>query len=204
MSVRSLELGGANVLIFADAATAARAAADRIAETVRGRPGAVLGLATGKTPVAVYKRLVALSRAGELSFAQATTYNLDEFYPINPLATELDRLRCYATISDVPRGVDLGIVAVPRALVLEVVDQCAQADVKSLVVITAGFAETGEEGRALQKDGAEPLALESIIHGERGFGGGAVDGDVRSDRDRAQLLVHEPHGEQRDPASRVA
>jgi glucosamine-6-phosphate deaminase len=85
MSVRSLELGGANVLIFADAATAARAAADRIAETVRGRPGAVLGLATGKTPVAVYKRLVALSRAGELSFAQATTYNLDEFYPINPL-----------------------------------------------------------------------------------------------------------------------
>jgi len=72
-------------------------------------------------------------------------------YPINPKATELEGLKCYATVGDAPRGVDLAIISVPRQLVLDVVDDCAAAGVKSLVVITAGFAEVGEEGRALQQ-----------------------------------------------------
>ena len=48
----------------------------------RGR--AVLGLATGATPVRLYASLVARHRRGELSFADAATYNLDEYYPISP------------------------------------------------------------------------------------------------------------------------
>jgi acetyl coenzyme A synthetase (ADP forming)-like protein len=72
-------------------------------------------------------------------------------YPINPNTEELDGLRCYPSLAAAPHGVDLAVIAVPRALVLDVVDQCAAAGVKSLVVITAGFAETGAEGRALQQ-----------------------------------------------------
>src|SRR3954451_1387161 len=72
-------------------------------------------------------------------------------YPINPSATELEGLTCYASIGDAPRGVDLAVIAVPPAIVIEVVDQCAAAGVKSLIVITAGFAEVGADGRALQQ-----------------------------------------------------
>src|SRR4051794_1711170 len=72
-------------------------------------------------------------------------------YPINPSATELEGLTCYPSIGHAPRGVDLAVIAVPPAIVIEVVDQCAAAGVKSLIVITAGFAEVGAEGRALQQ-----------------------------------------------------
>ncbi|HYM26227.1 MAG TPA: GNAT family N-acetyltransferase, partial [Vicinamibacterales bacterium] len=71
-------------------------------------------------------------------------------YPINPSADELEGLRCYPTIGDAPRGIELAVIAVPSARVLEVVDQCAAAGVQSIVVITAGFAEAGDAGRALQ------------------------------------------------------
>jgi glucosamine-6-phosphate deaminase len=85
---RVLECAGASVTVFADAPAACRAAADRMAQAVRAalkaRGKAVLGLATGSTPVPIYARWVAWHRAGELSFADVTTYNLDEYYPISP------------------------------------------------------------------------------------------------------------------------
>jgi glucosamine-6-phosphate deaminase len=86
--VRELHHAGASILVFATAASVCRAAADRLAGALRAavaaRGRAVLGLATGATPKAVYRRLVELHQAGELSLAHATTYNLDEYYPISP------------------------------------------------------------------------------------------------------------------------
>jgi glucosamine-6-phosphate deaminase len=86
---RVLDFAGASVQVFADAPSACLAAADRIAQAVQAgqsaRGRAVLGLATGATPEPVYARLVAMHRAGALSFARVTTYNLDEYYPIQPL-----------------------------------------------------------------------------------------------------------------------
>jgi acetyl coenzyme A synthetase (ADP forming)-like protein len=71
-------------------------------------------------------------------------------YPVNPAATELRGLFCYHSARDLPAGVDLAVIAVPRDAVLSVVDDCAAAGVKGIVVISAGFAESGKEGRALQ------------------------------------------------------
>ncbi len=83
---RVLSLAGASVQVFVDSSSACLAAADAIARTIHAANGrAVLGLATGATPEPVYARLVGLHRAGELSFAGVTTYNLDEYYPISPL-----------------------------------------------------------------------------------------------------------------------
>jgi glucosamine-6-phosphate deaminase len=86
---RSFELTGASIEVFPESNSAARAAADSIARLLRqaitSKGSAVAGLATGGTPVPVYARLVELHRAGELSFSDVTTYNLDEFYPIHPL-----------------------------------------------------------------------------------------------------------------------
>lgn len=59
-------------------------AAELIADLVKEKPNCVLGLATGSTPVGMYKELIAKNTAGEISFKDVTTYNLDEYYPIEP------------------------------------------------------------------------------------------------------------------------
>jgi acetyl coenzyme A synthetase (ADP forming)-like protein len=82
-------------------------------------------------------------------------------YPVNPQASEIDGLKVYPSARDLPPDVDLAIVAVPRSSVFGVVDDCAAAGVKSLIVITAGFAETGDEGRLLQQQ---------LVDNVRGYG----------------------------------
>jgi acetyltransferase len=67
-------------------------------------------------------------------------------YPVNPKARAICSVRAYPTIADVPERVDLGVVVVPKQHVLDVADQCADAGVRSLVVISAGFKETGGAG----------------------------------------------------------
>ncbi len=85
---RRTEIAGSAVLVYADAHAVGRAAAARIAgavgEAVGASGKAVLGLATGGTPVPVYGRLVSMHKAGAVSFARVSTYNLDEYYPIHP------------------------------------------------------------------------------------------------------------------------
>ncbi|HEX8202752.1 MAG TPA: glucosamine-6-phosphate deaminase [Isosphaeraceae bacterium] len=86
---RRLDRSGASVQIYADDAAACRAVAEGLAAAlvaaISRRGQAVLGLATGASPERVYAELVARHRAGQLSFAAAATYNLDEYYPIGPL-----------------------------------------------------------------------------------------------------------------------
>jgi glucosamine-6-phosphate deaminase len=86
---RSLRHKGMQVLVFPDSAQACAATAERLIAAIedaqRQRGRAVLGLATGKTPLRVYDQLVERHRLGLLSFREVTTYNLDEYYPISPL-----------------------------------------------------------------------------------------------------------------------
>jgi glucosamine-6-phosphate deaminase len=86
---RRFHHGGMLVRVAADADSVCLQAAERIEEVIRessaARGRAVLGLATGATPEAVYARLVRRYEAGALSFRDVTTYNLDEYYPISPL-----------------------------------------------------------------------------------------------------------------------
>ena len=72
-------------------------------------------------------------------------------YPVNALADAIDGVPCYASARELPAGTDLAVLAVPAASVLATVDECAAAGVKSLVVISAGFAEAGDAGRARQR-----------------------------------------------------
>jgi len=62
----------------------ARLAADRIEELIRNKPDAVLGLATGKTPIATYRELVRRYREGRIDFSRVKTFNLDEYYGLEP------------------------------------------------------------------------------------------------------------------------
>jgi len=144
------ELGAVTVLLSLSPTEESVAAADRrhaLATTASMRP------LLAPTTVAV---VGASRRSGSLGRRILDSIVSGGFagpvYPINPNASEIDGLRCYASVADAPPGIDLAIVAVPTARVLEVVAQCAGAGVKSLIVITAGFAEMGGAGRALQQD----------------------------------------------------
>ena len=72
-------------------------------------------------------------------------------YPVNQAVSELRGLSCYRSARELPPGVDLAVIAVPREAVPGVVDDCAAAGVKGIVVISAGFAESGPEGRVEQE-----------------------------------------------------
>src|SRR5262245_14148482 len=78
-------------------------------------------------------------------------------HPVNRHGGELAGLTVYTSARDLPAGVDLAVVTVPSDAVLSVVDDCAFAHVRSLVVITAGFAEAGPDGRALQTQPTESV-----------------------------------------------
>ena len=73
-------------------------------------------------------------------------------YPVNPKAKVIGSVRAYPTIGEVPDDVDLAYIVVPQALVIDVARQCAASGVRGIVVISAGFSETGEEGSKLEAD----------------------------------------------------
>ena len=72
-------------------------------------------------------------------------------YAVNSAAEAVSGLPAYKTVQDIPGEVDLAIVAVPAESVSDVVLDCAAKGVHGLVVISAGFAEEGPEGRRRQK-----------------------------------------------------
>jgi glucosamine-6-phosphate deaminase len=76
------------VRIVEDHATLARAVARRMAEVIRERASrgvpAVLGLATGSTPVGIYRELIRMHREEGLDFSHVVTFNLDEYVPMRP------------------------------------------------------------------------------------------------------------------------
>jgi glucosamine-6-phosphate deaminase len=67
------------IRIFDTPETVASAVAERVADALAARPSLVLGLPTGRTPIAAYAELRRLHAAGRADFARASTFNLDEF-----------------------------------------------------------------------------------------------------------------------------
>lgn len=79
---------GIAIKIYEDKEQASAAVAQRIAELIKSKQAAgenaVLGLATGATPIGVYNELIRLHREDGLSFQNVVTFNLDEYYPMEP------------------------------------------------------------------------------------------------------------------------
>ena len=73
--------------------------------------------------------------------------------PINPAGGELLGLPCYPTILDIPSNIkiDLAVIVVPARFVPDTIDQCGQAGVDNIIVISAGFKESGIEGAKLER-----------------------------------------------------
>ncbi len=73
-------------------------------------------------------------------------------YPVNPSTDSIQSVRAYSSVESIPESVDLAIIVVPAKQVLEVVAACGRKGVKALVVISAGFSETGKDGQVRQAE----------------------------------------------------
>ncbi|MBI2832626.1 MAG: acetate--CoA ligase family protein [Chloroflexi bacterium] len=72
-------------------------------------------------------------------------------YPVHPQAEAVASIKAYPSVLDIPGNVDLAIIIVPADTVQQVVEQCGKKGVRGIVVISAGFAESGGEGVARQE-----------------------------------------------------
>jgi acetyl coenzyme A synthetase (ADP forming)-like protein len=105
------------------------------------QPGAVAVIGASRNPANIGGRIL-----------NALTANgfRGPIYPINPQASTIASLTAYPSVRSLPQNVDLAVVAVPRDTVLQVIDDCAARGVRAVIVISAGFAESGADGRELQ------------------------------------------------------
>lgn len=71
-------------------------------------------------------------------------------YPVNPNAPVIQSVPAYRSVLDIPERVDLAVIVVPAEAVLQAAGECAARDVRALLIISSGFAETDETGRDRQ------------------------------------------------------
>lgn len=75
-----------------------------------------------------------------------------QIYPINPSTDEIAGLKVYKSLSEVPSAIDMAVICIPPKGVKDAMEQCAQKGVNSVVIITAGFSETGDEGSNTEQE----------------------------------------------------
>jgi len=73
-------------------------------------------------------------------------------FPVNPKSDSILGFKCYKSIVDIEEKIDLAIVLVPKRFTIETIDELLAKNVKSIILITAGFRETGEVGENLENE----------------------------------------------------
>jgi acetate---CoA ligase (ADP-forming) len=74
-------------------------------------------------------------------------------FPVTPSRVEVQGLKAYPSVAALPEPVDLAIIVIPSAAVLQVLDECGARGIKAAIIITSGFAEErGEEARVRQEE----------------------------------------------------
>ncbi len=92
----------------------------------------------------IFKNLLEYGFAGDL-------------YPINNKSETIFNVKAYKSILDVPGPVDMAVIVIPNKFVPQVIEECGQKGVKGLVIITAGYKETGKDGAQLERELAEQI-----------------------------------------------
>jgi acetate---CoA ligase (ADP-forming) len=106
---------------------------------------------------------IAGASSKELSIGYEVLKNIKLFnyagkvLPVNPKAESILGFKCYHSIKEVDVKIDLAIVLVPKRFTIETIDELLAKGVKSIILITAGFKETGEEGKHLENQILEKI-----------------------------------------------
>ncbi|HBZ69792.1 MAG TPA: hypothetical protein DEP35_08695 [Deltaproteobacteria bacterium] len=118
---------------LAEAASVARLLAPKTIAVVGAGPG------RGKIGHEILRNLIAGGFQGAI-------------YPVHPRAKTVLDLPAYRRVTEIPRAVDLAVIAIPAPRVRGVVEDCADKQVPGIVVISAGFAESGEAGADAERE----------------------------------------------------
>jgi len=74
-----------------------------------------------------------------------------KIYPVNPKEEEIEGLKCYPSVERTPEPAELAVLSVPASRTIEMAEMCGRCGVHNLIVITAGFKETGKEGLEMER-----------------------------------------------------
>jgi acetyl coenzyme A synthetase (ADP forming)-like protein len=83
-------------------------------------------------------------------------------YPVNPSSPEILGLRCYKSVTEIKKPVTVAVVILPARLVPGTVEECIKSDVRFIIIISGGFAETGKEGEELSERISDMLRTSSV------------------------------------------
>ena len=119
------------------------AVAEAASMTAVLRPKVIAVVGAGRNPGSPGHEVVRSLLAGDVT---------GTVYPVNPKARSICGVAAFPNLSSVPERVDLAIVAVPAAQVPKVLKEAALSGVRAVTVITAGFAETGQAGAAMETE----------------------------------------------------
>jgi glucosamine-6-phosphate deaminase len=152
------------IIIQPDSQNASRIAARIISRVVREKKHPVLGLATGSSPLQVYKELVRMRREEGLSFARATTFNLDEYVglaPDNPSSYHVFMDRHLFDDIDVPRE----RIHIPDGLAADIPAFCLgyEEDIRSAGGIDVQVLGIGTDGHIGFNEPSSSLASRTRI-----------------------------------------
>lgn len=75
-----------------------------------------------------------------------------DIYPVNPKHKKVQGLKCYPSVSAIDHPVDLVVFAIPAKHIPKIMKECSQHGVRAVIVLSAGFAEVGKRGEALQNE----------------------------------------------------
>ena len=73
-------------------------------------------------------------------------------YPVNPKYESVGDRPCFASVGDLPEAADLAVICTPAAVVPQIVRDCGEAGISGLVILSAGFRESGPEGEELERE----------------------------------------------------
>ena len=93
-----------------------------------------------------------------------------KLYPIHPRGGELLGIKVYPRLGDVPDAIDLAVVCLPGRMVPGVLEECLAKGIQAAIVVSAGFSETGEEGKKLELELAKVRAKGIRVMGPNCFG----------------------------------
>ena len=108
----------------------------------------------------------------EFSIGNKIIKNLIDFgftgpiYPVNPKAGEVRGIKAYPSVMDIPGEIDLAHIVIPGEFVHEVIADCGKKGIKAVIINSAGFKESGGEGKALE----EVVVVKAKEYGMRLFG----------------------------------
>lgn len=105
------------------------------------RTVAIIGASADSTKRG-YRAITALTSAGYTG----------EIIPINPKESSILGFKCYPTLADVPRAIDLAVVCTAAKTVPGIIDKCGQKGVKGAVLLAGGFSEASEAGRLIEDE----------------------------------------------------